>query len=95
MIEAIKKLFTRDKSVEMKLMEIIQQQQEFIAKNINERVVYVDPQSGYTNVARYDDPNEKKEKDEDDEFEEPHDMTPEELVLQMEGKKEEGVKSNE
>lgn len=94
MIEAIKKLFTRDKSVELKLMEIIQQQQDFIAKNINERVVYVDPQSGYTNVARYDDPNEKKEIEED-EFEEPHDMTPEELVLQMEGKKEEGVKPNE
>jgi len=93
MIGAIKKLFTRDKSVELKLLEIIQQQQEFISKNINERVVYVDPQSGYTNVIRFEDQKEKKEEEkEEDEFEEPQDMSPGELRIQMEGKKEEGSK---
>ncbi|MFA5409917.1 MAG: hypothetical protein WC343_14180 [Bacilli bacterium] len=91
MIEAIKKLFTRDKSVELKLLEIIQQQNEFIAKNINERVVYVDPQTGYTNAMRFDDPNSSKEKPEE-EIDEPQDMSPEELRIQMEGKKEEGSK---
>ena len=91
MIEAIKKLLTRDKSVELKLLEIIQQQNEFIAKNINERVVYVDPQTGYTNAMRFDDPNASKEKPEE-EIDEPQDMSPEELRIQMEGKKEEGSK---
>lgn len=90
MIEAIKKLFTRDKSVEIKLMEIIQQQQEFISKNINERVVYVDPQTGYTNVERFD--SKEKDDDEDEDFSEPHDMSPEELRIQLEGNKSEGEK---
>jgi len=92
MIDAIKKLFTRDKSVELQLIEVIKLQQDFIAKNINERLVYVDPQTGYTNAARYDDPNEKKEEEEDDDFEEPQDLSPEDLRIQMEGKKEEGTK---
>jgi hypothetical protein len=91
MIQAIKKLFTRDKSIELKMLEIIQQQQDFISKNINERVVYVDPQSGYTNVERFDDKKEKDE-DEDEDFPEPHDMSPEELREQLEGNKSEGKK---
>ena len=82
MIETIKKLFTKDKSVELQLIEIIKQQQEFISKNITERVVYVDPQTGYTNVERFDDPKAKEEKEDD--FEEPYDLTPEELARQME-----------
>lgn len=92
MIDAIKKLFTRDKSVELQLIEVIKLQQDFIAKNINERLVYVDPQTGYTNAARYDYPNEKKDEEEDDDFEEPQDLSPEDLRIQMEGKKEEGTK---
>jgi len=96
MIQKLKQLFTRDKSVELQLIEVIKQQQEFISKNITERVVYVDPKSGYTNTERFDDPNaEKKEEDEVD-FEEPVDLTPEQLREQMEGsqedKKEEGSK---
>ncbi len=87
MIEAIKKLFTRDKSIELRLIEVIKQQQEFISKNINERVVYVDPQSGYTNAMRFDDPNASKEEKDEDQFEEPHDMSPEELAIHMEGSK--------
>jgi hypothetical protein len=97
MIESIKKLFTRDKSIELQLIAVIRQQQEFIAKNITERIVYVDPKSGYTNADRFDDPNaviEKKD-DDDEEFEEPQDMSPEELVMQMEGNKAEGEKPNE
>lgn len=92
MIEAIKKLFTRDKSVELQLIEVIKQQQEFISKNITERIVYVDPKSGYTNADRFDDPNASMEKKDDEEFEEPMDLTPEQLAEQMEGKKEEGSK---
>ena len=96
MIEQIKKLFTRDKSIELQLIEVIKQQQEFIAKNIKERVVYVDPKSGYTNVDRYDDPNAEKKEDDEDEFEEPVDLTPEQLREQIEGsqedKQEEGSK---
>jgi hypothetical protein len=92
MIEAIKKLFTRDKSIELQLIEVIKQQQEFISKNITERLVYVDPKSGYTNVDRFDDPNASIEKKDDEEFEEPMDLTPEQLAEQMEGKKEEGSK---
>lgn len=96
MIEAIKKLFTRDKSIELQLIAVIKQQQEFIAKNINERLVYVDPKSGYTNAERFDDPNASIEKkDEDEDFEEPMDMTPEQLAEQMEGNKAEGEKPNE
>jgi hypothetical protein len=92
MINAIKKLFTRDKSVELQLIEVIKLQQDFISKNINERLVYVDPESGYTNAARYDDPNEKSDEEDDEEFGEPQDLSPEDLRIQMEGKKEEGEK---
>lgn len=96
MIEAIKKLLTRDKSIELQLIAVIKQQQEFIAKNITERVVYVDPKSGYTNADRFDDPNASIEKKEDEEeFEEPYDMTPEQLAKEMEGNKAEGEKPNE
>lgn len=95
MIDAIKKLFSRDKSIELQLIAVIRQQQEFISKNINERVVYVDPKSGYTNADRFDDPNASTEKKDDDEFEEPQDMTPEQLMEQMEGKQAEGEKPNE
>ncbi len=97
MIEAIKKLFTRDKSIELQLIAVIKQQQEFIAKNINERLVYVDPKSGYTNAERFDDPNASMEKKEDDDedFDEPTDMTPEKLAEIMEGNKAEGEKPNE
>ena len=35
-----KNLFKKDNSVELALTKIIEQQQEFISKNINERVVY-------------------------------------------------------
>lgn len=89
MIEQIKKLFIRDRSVEIQLIEVIKRQQEFIAQNINERVVYVDPQSGYTNVERFD---SKEEPEEEEDFEEPQDLSPEDLRIQMEGKKEEGSK---
>lgn len=84
MINAIKKLFQRDRSIEMRMLEIITQQQDFIAKNINERIVYVDPESGYTNVTRFDEKEEKSEKEED-EFVVPEDMSPEDLQRQMEG----------
>lgn len=86
MIDTLKKLFKKDKSVELQLIEIIKQQQEFIAKNITERVVYVDPQSGYTNIERFEEPKQKD--DEEEEFEEPYDLTPEELARQMEGSQE-------
>jgi len=95
MIEKLKKLFSRDKSVELQLIDIIKQQQAFIAKNITERVVYVDPQTGYTNVERFDDPNTEKEKDDDEEFQIPDEMTPEKLQEIMEGEEdnsEEGEK---
>lgn len=96
MLQAIKKLFTRDRSVELQLIAIIKQQQEFISKNINERVVYVDPQSGYTNAERFDDPNAEKNDEEDDDFDEPMDLTPDQLREQMEHndepKNEEGEK---
>jgi hypothetical protein len=96
MIDSIKKLFTRDKSIELQLIALIRQQQEFISKNITERIVYVDPKSGYTNADRFDDPNASIEKkDDDEEYEEPSDMSAEELAHQMEGNNEEGEKSNE
>jgi len=88
MIEKLKKLFTKDRSVELQLIDIIKQQQSFISKNITERVVYVDPQTGYTNVERFDDPNTEKEKDEDDDFQMPEEMTPEKLQEIMEGQEE-------
>lgn len=94
MIEILKKLFSKDKTIELHLIEIIKQQQEFIAKNINERVVYVDPQSGYTNVERFDDPNAKKE-DEEEEFPEVVDLTPELLREQMEGSQDKETKPEE
>jgi len=85
MIEKLKKLFTKDKSIEIQLIEVIKRQQEFIDRNINERVVYVDPQSGYTNVERFDDPNAGKvTKTEDEDIEEPEDMTAEDLRIHME-----------
>lgn len=87
MIEAIKKLFTRDKSIEMKMLDIIEKQQEFIRTNINERVVYLDKDMAYSNVDRFD---EKKSNDEDDEFEMPEDMTPEMLAEYIEGKNNQG-----
>lgn len=87
MLDAIKKLFQRDRTIELALIDIVKQQQEFIAKNINERVVYVDPQSGYTNATRFDDPNAKDETDEED-YQEPEDVTPERLREMMEGKEE-------
>lgn len=77
MIKFIKKMFTNGKSIEDRLFDIIDKQQQFIEKNINERVVYVDPQSGYTNVSRYD-VIEKDNKD-DDIFIEPEDVTPDML----------------
>lgn len=82
MIDFIKNLFRRDKSIELKMLEIIQQQQDFIAKNINERVVYVDQQSGYTNVDRFD---EKSTEEDIDPFEDLEDMTAEDLRDHMEG----------
>lgn len=86
MIEKLKKLFAKDKSVELQLIEVIKRQQEFIDRNINERVVYVDPQSGYTNVERFDDPNAGKvtKTEEVEDIEEPEDMTPEDLRIHME-----------
>lgn len=87
MIEKLKQLFKKDRTVELQLIDIIKQQQEFISKNITERVVYVDPQSGYTNADRFEDPNSKKEDDED-EFEMPEEMTPERLQEMMEGSQE-------
>lgn len=95
MIEKLKKLFAKDRSVELQLIEVIKQQQEFIAKNINERVVYVDPQSGYTNVERFDDPNAGKKEEQEEEFPVPEDTTPEMLREIMEGEQdnsEEGTK---
>jgi hypothetical protein len=52
--------------------------------------VYVDPQTGYTNVERFD--SKEKDDDEDEDFSEPHDMSPEELRIQLEGNKSEGEK---
>jgi len=90
MIEAIKKLFTRDRTIEMRMLDIIEKQHEFIRHNINERIVYVDKEEGYTNADRFVD--DKKE-EEDDEFEMPEDMSPEMLAEHMEGtKQEEGSK---
>lgn len=91
MLEKLKQLFTKDKSVELQLIDVIKQQQEFIAKNINERVVYVEKGTGYTNIERFDDPNSDNKKD-DDEFVEPEDMTPEDLREYMEGEQEETKK---
>lgn len=82
MIEAIKKLFTRDRSVELKMLDIIEKQQEFIRTNINERIVYLDKDMAYTNVDRFD----EKKPEEDEEFEMPEDMTPEMLAEHIEGK---------
>ncbi|MDY0388417.1 MAG: hypothetical protein RBT65_15105 [Methanolobus sp.] len=86
MIEKLKKLFTKDKSIEIQLIEVIKRQQEFIDRNINERVVYVDPQSGYTNVERFDDPNAGKttKAEEEEDLSEPEDMTAEDLRIHME-----------
>jgi len=95
MIEKLKKLFSKDKSIELQLIEVIKQQQEFISKNINERVVYVDPQSGYTNVERYDDPNADKKEEEPETFELPEDVTPERLQEIMEGKEEDNSEEGE
>lgn len=96
MIEKLKQLFTRDKSIELQLIQVIKQQQEFIAKNIKERIVYVDPKSGYTNVERFDDPNAERKDEQEEDYAEPIDMTPEQLREQMEGsqedKNEEGEK---
>lgn len=94
MIDAIKKLFQRDRSIEMRMLEIITQQQDFIAKNINERIVYVDPESGYTNVTRFDEKEEKSEKEED-EFIIQEDMSPEDLQAQMEGNQESNSEEGE
>ena len=86
MIEKLKKLFIKDKSIELQLIEVIKRQQEFIDRNINERVVYVDPQSGYTNVERFDDPNAGKSTkiEEEEDMYEPEDMTPDDLRKHME-----------
>lgn len=86
MIEKLKKLFAKDKSIELQLIEVIKRQQEFIDRNINERVVYVDPQSGYTNVERFDDPNAGKSTkiEEEEDMSEPEDMTPDDLRKYME-----------
>jgi len=86
MIEKLKKLFIKDKSIELQLIEVIKRQQEFIDRNINERVVYVDPQSGYTNVERFDDPNAGKSTkiEEEEDMSEPEDMTPDDLRKYME-----------
>lgn len=86
MIEKLKKLFTKDKSIELQLIEVIKRQQEFIDRNINERVVYVDPQSGYTNVERFDDPNAGKSTkiEEEEDISEPEDMTADDLRIHME-----------
>lgn len=91
MIQAIKKLFTRDRSVELRMLDVIEKQQEFIRMNINERVVYLDREMGYSNIDRFDEP--KKDEKEEDDFEMPQDMTPEMLAEQIEGTKpEEGTK---
>ena len=86
MIEKLKKLFIKDKSIELQLIEVIKRQQDFIDRNINERVVYVDPQSGYTNVERFDDPNAGKSTkiEEEEDMSEPEDMTPDDLRKYME-----------
>jgi len=95
MIEKLKKLFSRDRTIELQLIEVIKQQQEFISKNINERVVYVDPQSGYTNVERYDYPNAEEEEEKTEEFEIPEDVTPEKLREIMEGQEEDNSEEGE
>ena len=86
MIEKLKKLFTKDKSIEIQLIEVIKRQQEFIDRNINERVVYVDPQSGYTNVERFDDPNAGKttKAEEEEDISEQEDMAADDLRIHME-----------
>ena len=84
-----------DKQIISELLGIINRQQEFISKNINERVVYVDPQSGYTNVERYDDPNAEKKEEEPETFEPPEDVTPEKLQEIMEGKEEDNSEEGE
>jgi hypothetical protein len=83
MINAIKNLFKPRRSTVDRLIDIIEQQNAYIAKNIQERVVYVDPQTGYTNMSRFDDPVVKdttvEEANEiDDEFD-IDDCLPEEL----------------
>lgn len=90
MIEAIKKLFTRDRSIELRMLDVIEKQQEFIRMNINERVVYLDREMGYSNIDRFDEP---KKEEETEEFEIPQDHTPESLAAEIEGNnKEEGEK---
>lgn len=82
-----------------KLLVIAESQQtlskqliNFIDKNINERIVYVDPQTGYTNEHKFE-KEEKKDEEDEEVFQVPEDMTPEQLAEHMEGKKEEGNKT--
>jgi hypothetical protein len=81
-----------DKQISSELIEVIKIQQDFIDKNINERVVYVDPATGYTNEHKLD--KEDTTDKEEDEFVDitEEDMTPEQLAEFMEGGKEEGNK---
>lgn len=42
---------------------------KFIDKNINERVVYADPQGGYVNAHKYEPEGEEKDEEDDDVYE--------------------------
>lgn len=85
MIEFIKELFKRDRSVELRLLDIIESQQKFISENINERVVYANEDVGYTNADRFESTVEYNDEDDINQVLE-DDLTPDDLREQMEAK---------
>ncbi len=88
MLKRLKKLLGGRKSLELELIDVIKRQQDFISKNIQERVVYVGKGTEYTNIDRFEDPNAENE-DELEEYQ-PEEITPETLTKIIEEKNKEG-----
>lgn len=68
-----------------RLIETIQSQQDFISKNINERIVYTNAETPYSSPLKDD----EKSEEEDDDFEMPEEVDADALREMVEGGEEE------
>lgn len=68
-----------------RLIDTVQSQQDFISKNINERIVYTNSEVPYSSPLK----DEEKEEEEDDEFQVPDEVDADTLREMVEGSDEE------
>ena len=70
-----------------RMIDTVQSQQDFISKNINERIVYTNADVPYNSPIK----SEEETKEEDDEFEAPEEVDADSLREMMEKEPEESI----